>query len=51
MKSCSTKVIKKLNDSCIMFIYCINMYTKSQGQFKTALIHSSYDGFSKLPDS
>lgn len=26
------------------------MYTKSQGQFKTAPIHSSYDGFSKLAD-
>lgn len=33
-----------------MFIYCIYMYTKSQGQFKTAPIHSSYDGFSMLAD-
>lgn len=44
-------MIKKLNDSCKMFIYCIYIYTKSQVQFKTAPIHSFYDGFSKLQDS
>lgn len=27
MKFCSTKMIKKLNDSCKMFIYCIYIYT------------------------
>lgn len=26
MKVCSTKVIKKLNDSCKMFTYCIYIY-------------------------
>lgn len=29
-------------------LYTVYMYTKSQFQFKTASIHSSYDGFSKL---
>jgi len=29
---------------------CIYMYTKSQVQFRTAPIHSFYDGYSKLPD-
>lgn len=32
-------------------LYTVYIYTKSQGQFKTVTIHSSYDGISKLPDS
>lgn len=36
MKFCSTKVIKKLNDSCKMFIYCIYIYILNH-QFNSKL--------------
>lgn len=36
MKICSTKVIKKLNDSCKMFIYCIYIYILNH-QFNSKL--------------